>query len=132
VYAVFEVKASMTPHNLRYAAEKAESVRSLYPRRDHKILAGVLATTSNWTVKSFGPKLKETLGQIPLAQRLNLGCALDRGAFEYDPKLRVSQREEALIFFVLRLMDRLNSMGPAAPVDLMRYVTGLKSFRKKK
>ena len=132
VYAVFEVKASITGQQLRYAGEKAASVRSLYPRRSNKILAGILATSSCWKVSTFGGHLQEVLKDIPVSHRVDFGCALDRGSFEFDRKLNVSQHEEALIFFVLRLIERLHALGPAPPADLMSYVRNLRSFQERK
>ncbi len=50
--------------------------------------------------------------------RLDLGCALDRAAFEWRGELAVSEREQALILFVTRLIDRMNGLGQAGPPDL--------------
>ena len=129
VYAVFEVKAQLGGSELRYAGEKVASVRNLYPRRENKILAGILATSSDWKADTFSTHLRRELGKIPLLQRLDLGCVLARGSFEHDRKLHISHADEALIFFVLRLIERLNGLGPAAPANLMRYGAKLSSFR---
>jgi len=34
-----------------------------------------------------------------------------------------------LIFFVLRLLERLRAMGPAPAIDLMQYARSLQSFK---
>ena len=60
---------------------------------------------------------------------MDLGCALDCAGFEYDGEVRVSLQEEGLIFFLLRLMARMDALGPAPAVDFMRYVRMLESFR---
>ena len=44
--------------------------------------------------------------------------------------MRVSSADESLIFFVLRLLERLRAMGPAPAADMMEYGRGLQSFRK--
>jgi hypothetical protein len=129
VYAVFEVKAGLSATSLRDAGGKAASVRSLYPRRSNKILAGILATTTRWRPKNYAASLRTNLRDIPISHRIDLGCTLDRGSFEIDRTLKVSQPDEALIFFVLRLIERLNALGPAPAADLMSYVSKLKSFR---
>jgi hypothetical protein len=43
--------------------------------------------------------------------------------------VRVSSPEESLIFFVLRLLERLRAMGPAPAIDLMQYARSLQSFK---
>ncbi|MEI9812688.1 MAG: hypothetical protein WDO18_08435 [Acidobacteriota bacterium] len=43
-------------------------------------------------------------------------------AFEIGEDLAVSEPGEALIFFVLRLIHRLNDLGPAPPVDTLAYL----------
>jgi hypothetical protein len=45
----------------------------------------------------------------------------------FGPRL---QPGESLIFFVLRLIERLRAMGPAPAADLMQYTRSLRSFRK--
>lgn len=140
VYAVFEVKPTFSRQWLRDAHEKAASVRALRrtsvavitagrPRRAIKpspILAGLLATTSVWTPSTFAPNLRRALADTPL----DLGCALEHGAFEkHGPSLRVSEPGESLIFFILRLIERLRAMGTAPAADLMQYARSLQSFK---
>jgi hypothetical protein len=43
--------------------------------------------------------------------------------------MRVSTPDESLIFFILRLLERLREMGPAPAADLMEYGRSLRSFR---
>jgi len=131
VYGVFEVKPVMTRSWLVDAGEKAASVREL--RVDgsvREILGGFLTTSSGWVEGAFGKNLEGVLGQLAEGCRIDLGCALEEASFEYDGSLTVSDPEETLIFFVLRLVERLNALGPAPATDLMRYVRGLGSFQR--
>jgi hypothetical protein len=143
VYAVFEVKPTFSRQWLQDAAEKAASVRALHRTsvpviaggskrsaiQPQPILAGLLATGSVWNPKTFAPNLRRALSS--LKNPLDLGCALDHGAFEYKRRsLRISQRDESLIFFVIRLIERLRAMGTAPAADLTLYARGLRSFRK--
>src|SRR6185295_20091133 len=85
VYAVFEVKPTFSRQWLRDASEKAASVRSL--RRTSvsvigrpkitppAILAGLLATTSVWTARTFAANLRRS-------HQLDIGCCLEHGSFE--------------------------------------------------
>jgi len=158
VYAVFEVKPTISRQWLRDAGEKAASVRALHrtsvpviaagsrrssilPRR---ILAGLLATGSVWTAAAFSANLRRALADLPPPQRLDLGCSLQHGAFECHPSHRssrdhvvnaggivaVSNNDESLIFFILRLLERLREMGTAPAADLMQYGRSLQSFQR--
>jgi len=144
VYAVFEVKQGLTRQLIRDAGRKAASVRSL--RRTSvpiissgasraaiapsPILAGVLAMRSIWE-ESFQKKIADTISKLPTEDRLDFGCALQHGAFEWTPNsgLHFSPPDEALIFFVIRLMVRLRALGTAPAADLMEYGRALRSLR---
>jgi len=122
VYAVFEVKPTFSRQWLRDAADKAASVRSL--RRTSvsvigrpkvtppPILAGLLATTSVWTPRTFAANLRRS------RQNLNIGCCLEHGSFEDN---RISSPDQTLVFFIIRLLDRLRAMGTAPAIDWSAY-----------
>jgi hypothetical protein len=143
VYAVFEVKPTISRQWIRDASEKAASVRVLQRTsvppigygckplrvRSRPILAGLLATGSVWDQKSFEPDLRRALVSLPALGRLDLGCSLLHGAFEHKRTLRVTPPDESLIFFILRLLERLREMGTAPSADLMQYGRGLRSFQ---
>lgn len=109
VYAVFEVKPTISRQWLRDAAEKAASVRALHrtsvpviasgalrrqPIQPQPILAGLLATGSVWTPDTFADNLRRCLSTGTTdthdahsttdtnkdAHRLDLGCSLEHGA----------------------------------------------------
>ena len=139
IYAVFEIKPFFSGHHIRYAAEKAASVRalkrtsaalivggkSLPPTPPKPILAGLLATTSDWPAKSFENSLKATLMLLKPSERLDLGCALDRGSFEHAHTIKISSQSRALAFFFLRLIDRLQATGTAPAADIKAYLKNL-------
>jgi hypothetical protein len=122
VYAVFEVKPTFSRQWLRDAAEKAASVRSLLRTsvsvtarkavQPPPILAGLLATTSVWAPDTFAANLRRA------RRDLDIGCCLEHGAFEDN---RISSPEDSLIFFILRLLDRLRAMGTAPAIDWSQY-----------
>lgn len=49
---------------------------------------------------------------------LDIGCCLEHGAFE---DTRVSSPDESLVFFIIRLLDRLRAMGTAPAIDWSAY-----------
>jgi len=139
VYAVFDVKHHVRRPAIEDAAEKAESVRRLKrtsvpvrfvagtykPKEPFEIVAGILALES-WWADGMGEALKKVLGECTQAGFLNLGCSMRDGSFEARPTNRgvevtVSTRETALIFFFLRLLDRLQKVGTVPAMDLMKY-----------
>jgi len=145
VYAVFEVKQDLSRRSIRDAAEKAASVRRMIRTsvpviaggsrrnaiRPAPILAGVLAADSNWGPTTFRTKLCAELRKLPAGDRLDLGCSLGQGSFELTKRgIKVSTPGESLIFFLLRLLDRLRTLGTAPAADLMKYGQGLDSLKR--
>jgi hypothetical protein len=140
VYAVFDSKHMMTSESVKQAAEKAESVRKLkrtsatirhaggtYKARPlFEIAAGILCLEA-WWADGVGESLAKLLNELSTAGMLDLGCAVRTGAFESRLmkrriEVQVSTRENALIFFFVRLLQRLQAMGTAAAIDLDKYV----------
>lgn len=94
VYAVFEVKPEINKGNIKYAAEKIESVRVLErtstgminsgrhcnPRPLTKILGGILCSTNNIKKDNLIKHLKSLKG----FQSIDLGCIADGGSFVVD------------------------------------------------
>jgi hypothetical protein len=119
VYAVFEVKASLSPQWIRDAAVKAASVRQL---GKPSITAGILATTSVWNPKNFSRNLRPALADLSQPERLTYGCALEHGAFITQRKLTVSTPDQALITFLLGLIAHLNRKPPYPKPDLLNYL----------
>jgi hypothetical protein len=125
VYAVFEIKPTFSKQWLRDAGEKAASVRSLRGASP-KLLSGLLATSSVWNTKTFAANLTRALSVLPHAHRIDIGCSLQQGSFECRRKIRISTPEESLIFFIVRLLDRLAKNGPAKPTNLLTYLPSFK------
>lgn len=145
VYAVFEVKPSMSRPLVRDAAAKVASVRALdrtsatvisagkrFPAvRPNRILGGLLAATSVWGEATFAANIAPAVAEHKRQAQLNLVCCLEHGTLEYIRAVRVSRPEESLIFFILRLLERLRAMGTAPAVDWEQYGRSLRSFRGK-
>lgn len=140
VYAVFEVKQSLSAATVKDACEKAASVRVLrrtsvgithaggtYPPRPlFPILAGLLCFESSWN-PPLGGRLVDLLEKSSWQSRLDLLCALRHGSAEVaypgdgGVRLDSSAPEAALIFFFLRLLERLQGLGTAPAIDLRAY-----------
>lgn len=140
VYAIFECKPQIDKGYLEYAGEKAESVRTLkrtsvpirhaggeYPAKPHfDIIAGILAIDLGW---------KEGLGQSFTAchtgltgnKKIDCGISVDGYAFDtFDAnKLTTCRSANALIYFLFRLLNQLQSLGTVPAIDWNAYATKL-------
>lgn len=147
VYAVFEVKQNLTQEHIKYACEKAKSVRILQrttkpisgAERDLKakqpktIICGLLCTKSSWR-KNELDKLKKYLN-TDLYSRLNLVCSLKSYAYklQYLEKTiseEVSAKDESLIYFFINLFVLLQDMGNPPAMDIMAYAKAIESLKK--
>lgn len=141
VYAIFEVKQCINKENMEYAGEKAESVRKLYrtsaeipyaggtypPKKLHRILAGLLTTSSDWS-GVFGKPFKKCLQSYTLEQQIDCGCVLKSGSFVYDYQkciLDYSSEGDSLVFFFLQLLINLQRIGTVPAIDLHEYMKSL-------
>lgn len=140
VYAVFEVKQELSSATVTDAIEKAASVRKLrrtsvsithaggaYPPRPvFPILTGLLALKSSWN-PPLGDSLVAGLESASPEGRLDLLCALRHGSAEAaygstgQVTLEVSAPDTALIFFFLRLLEKLQGLGTVPAMDLRAY-----------
>lgn len=134
VYAILESKPHFDKSYLEYAGKKAESVRKLHrtstsiahaggtyaPKPLFPILAGIVAPKSSWA-DGLGEHFLKHLPAEKLEQ-LDCGCALDHGAFDsFDEKLKVVGSEGSLIYFLFRLLSRLQSLGTVPAIDWAAY-----------
>lgn len=144
VYGVIEVKQSLCKDYLEYAGAKAASVRRLhrtsapiphaggvYPPKPHSsILAGIVTIDSSWN-PPLGDAFFSTISSLKADEHLDLGCALQCGSFDVlysetdKPTLEISHQEEALIFFFLRLLSRLQQLATVPMIDINEYSKSL-------
>lgn len=163
VFAVFEVRQELSRENMAYAADKVASVRALHrtsvpivdrgvvkpAREPFHILGGILTSRSSWS-PPFGDALTQVVAELAstpeAAQRLDIGCALEHGAFEIEtslvtaaagggaadevaPGIDVLEGGEALMFLLLRLYGRLQQIGSPMAIDMHAYSRALKPRR---
>jgi hypothetical protein len=143
VYAVIEVKPQLSKPTLTYAGKKVASVRRLLrtsapiphagglfePRRPFDILGAVLAESSSWQ-EPFGAHFERTIKSVLPMERIQLGCVLSRGAFSLYYEASVIRIEtvgtkSALVFFILKLLQSLQSLGTVPAIDVREYARSL-------
>lgn len=138
VYAVFEVKPTIDKSTVDYACDKIKSVRELSrtssiiidkggmhrPRDLFKILGGIVTTTSDWS-PPFGSSFEDLVKSKSDNEKLDFGCALNSGTFRvfYEPSFSIekSDANDALIFFFLTLLSRLQELGTVPAMDISEY-----------
>ncbi len=140
-YAAFEIKQTIDRTAIRYASGKVTSVRRLRrtsapvpyvegayrPKEPQRILGGLLAMNTGWKVP-LGPPLERALGALPGDGTLDILCALRGGSVEVDPHdgtLARSGTDTALMFFVLRLLKRLQQMASVSAIVYDDYAEAL-------
>ncbi|GLQ99056.1 DUF6602 domain-containing protein [Dyella mobilis] len=134
VYAVLESKPHFDKDYLVYAGQKAASVRKLhrtsvaishaggtYPPKPHaSIVSGIVAARSSWA-DGLGGTFHKNLPADAL-ELLDCGCALEHGAFDtFDGELKIVGSEGALIYFLFRLLSKLQSLGTVPAIDWAAY-----------
>jgi hypothetical protein len=141
VYAVLEIRQSLSKENIEYAGAKAKTVRELkrtsapirqidgsLKRREQlpPILAGILTLKSDWN-PPFGDAFIEALKGLEVNSRIDLGISLKSGSFECshdeDDNLSVkkSNSDVSLISFFINLNKQLQLLGNAPGIDLDAY-----------
>lgn len=137
VYAIFEVKPHIDKVYLEYAGVKAESVRALsrtsipiahaggvYAAKPHfKIIAGLIAPNIRWA-DNFGKAFSLAHSQMPISQRIDCGLAVSGASFDTfntDGSFTLSSSQNALVFFLFRLLQQLQSLGTVPAIDWNAY-----------
>jgi hypothetical protein len=144
VYAVFEIKQSLSKEHVEAAHAKVESVRKLErtsvaiphaggvypPKQPFPILGGLLATRSEWS-PAFGAPLRTALAAAPASARVDLIATALAGAAEVgiDPSgeivVSASATDVALPWFFLTLVHRLQERGTVGAADYLAYRSAL-------
>ncbi len=142
VYAVFEAKPTLDKAYLEYSSKKVASVRRLdrtsspithaggsyEPKPLHRIIGGILSDSCAWT-PCLGEPFQAALLDLAEDSVIDLGCALEGGAFErlnYTEKdIELSPPDLTLMFFLVRLFGRLQEIGTAPAIDIESYAPSL-------
>src|SRR5262249_24088097 len=143
VYAVIECKQDVTLGNIKYAAKKAKSVRSLRrtslpivhaggthePKKLHNILAGLVCVGGGQSAGS-----KKHLTKLEPLKTLNYICSLG-GVFTHrkdfdlwdennEPHSYIYKASKlSLVAFVMTLIGDLQRIGTVPAIDIKEYLS---------
>ena len=148
VYAVMEVKPTVNKGYLEYAGQKAASVRRLartsipiphaggtYPPKPlFPITAGLIAPSVEWR-DGFGPTFLGHHAALKKECCLDCVLALDRASFDvFDPSVHhtISPGKNALVFFIFRLLQKLQSLGTVPAICWNSYAAQLAAPKRTK
>ncbi len=135
VYAVFEAKQELTADHIRYAGEKAASVRRLHrnslsaetidgPSRAkplHHILAGILTLSAGWR-PPLGDTLAGHLRRDAADELLDIGCIADAGWFTRKvDQFELNTVDKPATRFLFELIAQLQAIGTAPMLDIRAY-----------
>lgn len=134
VYAAIECKPHIDKNYLEYASQKAASVRKLHrtsvsishaggtfpPKTHFPIVAGLVAAKATWT-DGLGASFEENFPSSVPGQ-LDCVCTLEHGSYDvFDGRRNVMDQDGALIYFLFRLLSKLQSMGSVPAIDWAAY-----------
>lgn len=146
VYAVFECKPTVDKEYLKYAADKAASVRRLHrtsvdihhaggkyaAKPPGPIIAGILAIDVEWKDGFHSAAFQTAHAGFTGDEVLDCGFAAtgasfdifaEPGAYNFGPP------DNALAYFAFRLLSRLQSLATVPAVDWMAYASKLSSSK---
>ena len=140
VYAVLEVKPKIDKTYLDYAAKKAESVRALHrtsidihhaggvydAKKLFTIVAGIIALDSGWQ-DGLGAAFEKAHQKLHGNKQLDCGLALNATCFDiYDNgKLTFGPQQNALMYFLFRLLKKLQTLATVPAIDWDAYAKQL-------
>ena len=141
VYGVFEAKQVIDAEQVKYAQDKAESVRKLTrtslpiphaggifpPKPLPYILAGLMTFESDWNPPMGQPLLNSLISEPE--SRLDLGCVAAHGVFGFDEAGSYSLRPKGkpATAFLLELIALLQNSGTVPMIDVRAYARWLAS-----
>lgn len=139
IYAVFDAKPQINATTLGYASSKAASVRRLkrtsvpipyaggvYPAKPlFPIVGGILAEKVEWS-GGFSQAFRDQVSLFATSPetRVDCGCGLSHGAFDiFDESDQISlgRQDAGLVFFLFRLLNKLQSLGTVPAIDWNAY-----------
>lgn len=115
------------------------------PKKLHHIVAGIVAMKADWA-DGLGKTFKANLKLLTATERqIDCGCALEDGAFDiydydhvfeedalvnldvFEEKLNLKKAKNSLVYFMFRLLSRLQAIGTVPAVDWTLYADVFKA-----
>ena len=149
VYAVLEVKQSLSRAHIKYSGQKIESVRCLKrtsvqiayaggmyeAKPPQRIIGGLVCLNSVWKKGFPASIIRNALETVKdKVKQIDLICCLTVGSLEVSYKddrieLKASTPEGALIFFFIELLSALQNIGTVPAIDFNAYLTAFENVK---
>lgn len=143
VYAVFELKPIVDSAKLAYAGGKAASVRRLKVTSGEfrvqgggmrktepiQVIAGIIAPRASWKDGLDAPAFAQAVRTLKGGRRIDCVLALQHGSFDLFDQNETGTRSgptNCLIFFLFRLLSKLQKQGNVPAVDWALYAKNFK------
>jgi hypothetical protein len=134
VYAVFEVRPKLNKTNYKYAVKKLKSVKRL--KRTTASFVHILGKNKKKLFEILGGILTKENGSQTLYRDIKAGSVLsfvlclDCGIKVTDKESIIEQDKKTILaFFLLKLIEKLRTLGSAPALDVNRY---LQFFKREK
>jgi len=128
VYAVFEAKPNFDQNNYDYAIKKLKSVKDL--KRTSASFSHILGEDKKKLFNIVGGLLtkvntgKKSFGNIQPGSDLAFVMCLDCGIKVVGEKtIELQDKEPILAFFLLKLIERLRTMGSVPALEVDKYLS---------
>lgn len=93
------------------------------PKPLHKIVAGLLTTTSDWAESSTIDNIANNLSENEL-KRLDMICCVAAGTFvcdRGDKTISYCDKSKSLVYFLLKVLGKLQEIGTVPAIDYNAY-----------
>jgi hypothetical protein len=140
VYASFEVKPTINKQYLDYAGQKAASIRGLvrttvpivhaggeYPaKQPFQIVSGIVASEIDWAEGFLSKAFRIAHASLTATRQLDCGLAVSGSVFDiYSGTMEIGPSGQALVYFLFRLLQKLQSLGTVPAIDWNAYAAVL-------
>jgi len=143
VYSVIECKPTINKTYLEYAGRKANSVRNLkrtsvpiphaggtYPAKPHfGIVAGIVAVEVEWK-DGLGTSLESAISSLETTHQIDFSLSASGAysdTFNGDGARVAGPSGTALMFFLFRFLEKLQSLSTVPAVDWNAYAENAKT-----
>lgn len=98
-----------------------------YPAKSlFQIIAGIVSSNIDWTSGFSAKAFLESYDSLKELRKLDCGLAVSGGCFDaFSGTLEIGLREQALAYFLFRLLQKPQSLGTVPAIDWNAYASAV-------